>query len=262
MTTLLERGRAGTPLRDIEVIDMHAHLGVRVVAVPDTSPEALVASMDRCGIDVTVVTTSGTASEAYQDRENADVHDACRAHPDRLLGYYRAWPSPRPVSYTEAQRRLTQGFAGLKLHAQLGADYTHPSYEPYLAVANDHRMPVLFHCWGQEAELSAIQEISKRHADASLLVAHTGSANEPGYIALARECANVHLELALSFSPRGLVDRLVEAVGVEKVVWGSDACLFSQGQQLGKVLGARISDEQKIRILGGNARRILDRAQR
>ncbi len=49
--------------------------------------------------------------------------------------------------------------------------------------------------------------------------------------------------------------------GVEKVVWGSDVYCFSQTQQIGKVLGAKIPDKAKSQILSGNARRLLERRQ-
>jgi len=67
-----------------------------------------------------------------------------------------------------------------------------------------------------------------------------------GYVAMANEHANVYLDLAYSRSPRGLVAELVERVGVAKVVWGSDAYFFNQAQQIGKVLGARIADADKM----------------
>ncbi|NIA22257.1 MAG: amidohydrolase family protein [Anaerolineaceae bacterium] len=79
------------------------------------------------------------------------------------------------------------------------------------------------------------------------------------YCRLACDHQNVHLDLCLSLSPRRLVERLVEGAGIERIVWGSDALFINMAHQIGKVLGARLSDEQKRAILGGNARRILKR---
>ena len=59
-------------------------------------------------------------------------------------------------------------------------------------------------------------------------------------------------------SPRGVVRRLVDAVGAERITWGSDMVFFNIAHQLGKVLGADLSAEDQKKILGGNARRILD----
>ena len=50
---------------------------------------------------------------------------------------------------------------------------------------------------------------------------------------------------------------MCEEVPIEKIVWGSDALFINMAQQIGKVLGAEITDNQKKRILSDNARRIL-----
>jgi predicted TIM-barrel fold metal-dependent hydrolase len=55
------------------------------------------------------------------------------------------------------------------------------------------------------------------------------------------------------------VERGVAAIGADKIVWGSDAYCYGLPQQIGKVLGAKISDADKEKILAGNARRILAR---
>jgi predicted TIM-barrel fold metal-dependent hydrolase len=48
------------------------------------------------------------------------------------------------------------------------------------------------------------------------------------------------------------------AQGVEdKLVWGSDAVFMSAPAQLGRVLFARITPEQKAKILSANGRRAL-----
>jgi len=259
MTSLLELGRQGKPITDIEIIDMHAHINVRFGVPGDTGPAAIVKAMERTGVAITLITTSSPVSLQDADRENRSVLEGVRAFPGRLLGYLRPWPVAERVPLEEAATQIAEGYVGVKLYTTCHVTYTHPSYDPYLAVAHEQRRPVLFHTWGQETDLDAIRQVARRYPAASLLVAHAGSCNEPEYIQLARDCENVYLDLTLSYSPRGLVARFLEAVGADRVVWGSDTALFSQAQQLGKVLGARIPDEAKIKILSTNARRILDR---
>jgi hypothetical protein len=41
------------------------------------------------------------------------------------------------------------------------------------------------------------------------------------------------------------------------VIWGSDAIFMGAPQQLGRVLFAQISDDDKTKILGLNAKRAL-----
>ncbi len=259
--TLAELGRQGIALSHIDIVDMHAHIDMPFGVPGDTGPAGIVASMDRMGIAATFISTSAPVSAEDARREIAAVLAGAQAYPGRLLAYLRPWPDLPPVTEQEAEQTFAQGFDGLKLYTDRGVTYTHPSYEPYLAVANRRRLPVLFHTWGGERDLGALRELSACFPEASLIAGHAGSCNEADYIALARDCANVTLDLTLSASPRGLVARFVAAVGAEKIVWGSDCALFSQGQQLGKVLGADIAEEEKRLILGGNARRLLARRE-
>ncbi len=96
---------------------------------------------------------------------------------------------------------------------------------------------------------------------AAVLLAHACCSNESLYFDAVRECPNVHLDLELSKSPRALVERMVANVGADRVVWGSDAYFYAMAGQLGRVLGARLGDDEKRRILSGNAGRILSRCR-
>ena len=44
---------------------------------------------------------------------------------------------------------------------------------------------------------------------------------------------------------------------MDKIVWGTDIVFMSGEQQLGKILFAGISPEDKVKILGANALRIF-----
>ena len=55
----------------------------------------------------------------------------------------------------------------------------------------------------------------------------------------------------------GFTEMAVRELGPERIVYGSDVGGRSFGSQVGKVLGANISDEAKKMILGGNLRRLL-----
>ena len=51
---------------------------------------------------------------------------------------------------------------------------------------------------------------------------------------------------------------MVREVGAERVIWGTDAPMQTHNFQLGCVIGAKITDEEKRLILRDNALRILN----
>lgn len=261
MMSLLERARRGEPLADLDIVDMHGHLGRPRFAVADLSPQSLVSAMDRIGVR-TILCSHMHCLCAGASVANEEVLAATRAYPGRILGYVRLWPTGPEEVRAETEKYLGQGFVGVKLHNVNGFPYTEPAYVPALEMANERRMPVLLHTWGREEELQQAAVLAEQYPDVSLVLAHSGAAGKAAeYCRLARDHQNVYLDLCLSLTPRDLVVRLVEGAGIERIVWGSDALFLNQAQQIGKVLGAHLSDEQKRAILSANARRILKRIQ-
>ncbi len=260
MSELLQQAREGKPL-DIDIVDMHTHLGRSAFAIPDLSPESRIDSMDRLGISVCLC-SSIHAWSPDTDRGNARILEAMEAYPERILGYVVVFPSDPEKVQQSVERWLAKGFTGLKFHDTNGFPYADAAYEPAYAIAHERRLPILLHTWGEESQLTDIRSVAERYGDAAFITAHSGSENEEAYVEIANDLANVYLGLAYSAAPRGLVARLVEAVGAEKLIWGSDSYFYNQAEQLGKVIGADIPDEAKLQILAGNARRLLERVRR
>ena len=92
--------------------------------------------------------------------------------------------------------------------------------------ANERRLPILFHTFGQDHQFAQVDEIARRYPDASILVAHLRTMNEEGYHRIAREHPNVFVDTVGSGAARGLVERAVAAIGANKIVWGSDAYCY------------------------------------
>lgn len=253
-----EAGRLGRPLAGEVLIDAHAHLGHS----PDfpiirSNPEALLASMDRMGIQLTCL-SSIQAIHADAAHGNALVVDAICAFPERFFGYLVVDVGYPEMVAAQLAGGLAAGFRGVKVWsygARPGLPYNHPNYEPVFAFANEHALPVLAHVFG--AELDELEGHIKRFPRVRWLLAHIGSARLEDYMRFAREYPTVFVELCLSSCPRGLVEHLVGAGLEDKIIWGSDAVFLDQASQFGRVLFAQIPVDAKRKILGLNARRAL-----
>jgi len=255
MSTLLEKARAGEPL-GIDLIDMHGHMGRFGFSIPDHSAKSIINAMDVAGIKKFFFSHMDCMTANFNEAHD-EMYETIKKFPSRFYAYISPFPHSKKSVKDEVIKRVAQGFSGVKLHSANGFPYNSEEYDDCYKIADDLCFPMLFHIWGKKDDFNDIREISKKYPNTSILMAHAGAANEAGYIKIAKECKNVYLELAYSVSPRGLVKRLVDAVGAKKIIWGSDCYFFDMHQQLGKVVGARISDEEKILILAENAKRIL-----
>jgi len=246
---LIDYARAGLRL-DIPVFDIHSHIGDLIGEDPPAL-EGQVAQMDRLGIN-TVAVSSVHALVGDIARGNDDVAEAMRRFPGRIVGYCHVSANYPEFLLPEVERCFrNDGFRGIKLY-QVGPEYDDPAYEPIWAFAEERGLPVLAHTWG--GILTGFDRAAEKHPAVPCFAGHAGSgfAYQP-YIDAARRISNLYLDLTYSREHTNMIEHFVAELGAGRIVWGSDAPLFSMSQQLSKVLFARISDEDKRKILYENA---------
>ncbi len=261
MTTLLEKGRLGRSLAEYDIVDMHAHLGRWDVPWNESSADYLVRAMDCAGIRFSVVSSlegAGFRMEAC----NEVMYQALKKYPERLRGYVYVWPGDAGAVRPEVEKRLAQGFVGIKMLILMGFDYTYPGYAPAYEIANERRLPVLLHTYGGQKGLDDVPTLAGRYPDVAFILAHAGAQKIEEHIKIANECPNTYLELCTSTATYRAVETLYESVPLERIVWGADNLPLNVSHQVGKVLGAEIPEEAKLQILSGNARRILARIRK
>jgi uncharacterized protein len=252
-------GQAGTPLSECLVIDVHTHLGPQW-GVPHVAytAESMVASMDRMGIRHAYASSTEEMFGRHS-LGNDYVLEAVRRYPDRLRGYMVLNGGYREAILPEMERCYAAGLRAVKVWSyggRKGVPYDHPNYDLVFGFAHEHGLPLLAHTWGHE--LDELDAAFKRHDRVRWIVAHTGCVDVGKYIHVANTYAHVYLETCLSRCPRGMIERLVAEVPLHKILWGSDQIYMSATQQIGRVLFAQITPEQKRAILGENAARVLE----
>lgn len=260
MTTLLEKGRQGESLAEYEIVDMHAHLMMGPVPWGEDPADHLVRAMDQSGVQTSLVSSlarGGFRMEAC----NELMYEAMQKYPDRLLGYVYVWPGDPEAVRAEVERRLDQGFVGLKMLILMGYDYLCPGYTPAFAIADERRLPVLLHTYGGQAGLDEVPALADRYQDVNFVLAHAGAQQVEHHIRIARQVEHAYLELCTSSATYRAVETLFESVPLERIVWGADDLPLNMSHQLGKVLGAQIPEEAKVQILSGNAQRILSQVR-
>lgn len=256
MTELLHKAREGKPL-DIDIIDMHGHIGRYGFTIPRLDAKSIIDSMDRLNIETTICSHMKCMGQSAEEG-NEVLYNAMQAFPGRIFGYIAIYPFSAAHVKRVVQKWLKAGFTGIKLHNANGLPYTYSDLEFAYQIANQQNLPVLFHTWGDAKEFQEIGEIAEKYRHIPILMAHSGACEKEKYVEFANKHDNVYLDVTFSAAPRGLVQYFVHKVGAHRVVWGSDVYFLNQSQQLGKVIGANISEKEKSLVLYGNARRILD----
>jgi predicted TIM-barrel fold metal-dependent hydrolase len=223
----------------------------------------------RAGIDKQVLLGWGAANS------NDLVGELVERYPDQVIGFARGMRSDPDSPATIERYVVEHGFKGVKLHNEpnLPLDALLASY-PIYAKAAELGIPVLIHGFHEEEGLPAdlheelaggashypvrlIAELGKRYPDTTFIIAHAGMMWDKAFQA-AKPYPNVYMDVS-GFDPeRGIVEKAVETLGAERVVFGSDAPGRIYAAQLAKVLYADISEADRELVLGGNATRLLD----
>jgi predicted TIM-barrel fold metal-dependent hydrolase len=135
--------------------------------------------------------------------------------------------------------------------------------DPIVERAAAMKAAILQHTWlkvtGNEPGESTPQdvvELARRHPGVRIVCGHTGGDWELG-IRMIRASKNIFAELAGSNPTSGVVEMAVRELGADRIIYGSDAFGGSYASQLGKVMGAEISEADRRLILGENLRNML-----
>ncbi|MBI3974002.1 MAG: amidohydrolase family protein [Chloroflexi bacterium] len=193
---------------------------------------------------------------------NQETFDFVRQMKGRAIGLCYVNPRYQESAFAEMEEWIgRRGFVGLKLLT--GVHCNDPLLDPIVDWCAQRRVPICQHTWNKangngpnESTPMMLAELARRHPDATLVMYHTGGDFVYGAKA-ARGLDNVYCDIGGADAVDGVLEHLVEHVGADHVVFGSDLPGRSLTSQLSKVHGARLSDAQKEQILHGNMARIL-----
>jgi predicted TIM-barrel fold metal-dependent hydrolase len=244
----------------LRVIDCHGHLGrfsQTNIAHPDA--ESMLRVMDRVGVEKICLSAFLSIGPDYETG-NDMVAEAVKMHPDRFIGYAVINPNRAEMIERELDRCFDRlGMRAIKLHP---AFHRYPvdgsAYWRVYDYAARRRVPILSHEWGRPQFLDSL---ANQYPEVSFIIAHTGfwdGRSDFPYAEVVNHHENVLIDLAYSNIYQDALERLVDLIGAEKIVFGSDFPLHDLAYQLGRVLFAKLSDEQKGLIAGENMLRVLE----
>jgi predicted TIM-barrel fold metal-dependent hydrolase len=253
--------RKAAPLTGPLVIDSHCHMGpVSSFYVSSHDPEEMLGLADKLGIDILCVSHMAAIGPDYKFG-NDKIAEGVKRFPDRFFGYAVVNPRyPDDVEPELARCFGDLGMKGIKIHATAHGNYPpdEPGYEPVWQYAEKLSVPVLIDV--PEGGYEKLDRVCRKYPMAKILLAHSGGSYKMAdqSIELAKKHRNVYLEITYTPRPYGMIEYLVEMIGAERVLYGSDWAYRDPRSQLGWAGYARIPLSDKKKILGGNMAHILN----
>ena len=245
------------------IIDAHTHMGPNYGAdMPFSSPEDMIAVMDRENIER--IFCSPHCSLHDPGAGNRLLEEVMKQYPGRVMGYYTFNPNYEEM-FLEHLENVTKvpGYIGLKFlptYHRYPLDGEH--FKKALEFANQNRLYVLIHTWGNNDPHNGprhIKMLCEKYPDAYFIMGHSAPGELDGAIEIVKTHQNVYLDLCDIHRHSGIVDKMVQNVGADKVLFGTDMPWYDPNYCLGSVLFSHISDDDKYKIIYGNAKKIAER---
>ena len=252
-----ESALLGSALTGEVVIDAHMHLGrFYNFFIPRADMVAVVASARRIGIQ----RMYGSSIQAIRGDAEAGNAIAVATHkefPDEFFPYIVFKPNYPELAQRTIELAESAGVRQFKIHDD-GNDlpYDHENYFCLYEHANRTQAVILVHTYGKK-HVEPMMKMAAQFPGMKILLGHSGIVEEDIYREAVRRHDNIFLETCCSMAWYGLVERLATMAGADRVLFGTDMPFMSPDQQIGRILFARISDDDKRHILGLNARRVF-----
>lgn len=247
---------------NIPVIDFHAHGGGWRARAFDDDPQRYIEIMDAAGIDKTCIFCIW-----YGDHKRANDLIKERfldAYPERFIGVAFITPHHPEEVLVELDRAFDElEYAYLKTYPDyFGRPSDHPAYFPAYEWANDRGIVVMCHGLypfdpAGTTLMKRYEKLTERFPGIRWVIAHGAQGTSQDHVDVARTFPNVYLETSSSGSPLGGIKYAVDRGLADKILFGTDMPIMDARHQIGKVITLDISENDKRKILGMNAIKLL-----
>jgi len=252
------------------IIDTHIHLGhINQFYFYDVSVSRLLKKMDSLNISLCINSHHESLMLGNIEKGIIESIKAYEESEGRILNYFVYNPLCSTLCLNLMEKYHNRDiFKGIKIHPSNHATYADDIlYEPVWKYAAESGLPIMSHTWAlssyndsqKYAYPPRFEAYVKKYPQVTLICGHSGG-RYYGIIEAARLAAsykNVYLDTAGDVYDYKLIEYLTSTAGADKILFGSDAMWFDPASQLGMILGAGISEEDKEKMLFKNAVRVF-----
>ncbi|MFB0558994.1 MAG: amidohydrolase family protein [Dehalococcoidales bacterium] len=235
--------------------------------------DELIDSMDKAGIDVSVIVNIGWTTHELCVETNDYILESIARYPQRLVGFCSVQPNSYEAAVAEIERCAGGGIRGvgeIRPDMQLFDLRDEMVIESLVKVITKHKLILLAHASepvGHEypgkgsITPDVLYPFIANFPDLTIVCAHWGG-GLPFYALMPevkKAMSNVFFDTAASpllYAPQ-VYTQVIQLVGADKVLFGSDYPLLDQPRLLGEIKALDLPEETKNLILSGNARGLL-----
>jgi len=178
----------------VDFYDAHTHLGENDPDGRKATAQEILSGLDRAGHRRALIFAM-QEPDGYADANRAAI-EAARASEGRLLALARINPHDGDEAVRAAEECMAAGAVGFKLHPRSDAfDLPHPIVERVVAIAHEHRAPVLFHAGRGFPGLGEdVANLARHYPGARLILAHAGISDLGHLGEVAAEAPNLFFD--------------------------------------------------------------------
>lgn len=235
--------------------------------------DELIASMDECGVDISVITNIGWSTHEVCVETNDYILESIARYPNRLVGFGSVQPRALAWAIAEIERCARGGMKGIgemrpdTQSLDLGDDKV---MVPFMEAVHHYKLIVLTHAsepvghdYPGKGSITpdVLYPFITRFPEVTIVCAHWGG-GLPFYALMPevkKALANVYFDTAASpflYRPQ-VYSQVVPLVGVDHILFGSDYPLLSPRRLISEIKSLDLPEATKNLILGGNAQRLL-----
>ena len=236
--------------------------------------DELIESMDKAGIDVSVIVNVGWTTHELCVETNDYILESVARYPRRLIGFCAVQPQSPEAAIAEIERCVKGGIRGIgemRSDMQLFDLGDKETMQPIAEALKEHRLVLLTHAsepvghgYPGKGIITPDQLYSfiTNFPDLTVVCAHWGG-GLPFYALMPevkQAMSNVFFDTAASpflYSPE-VYNQVIRLVGADRILFGSDYPLLAQPRLLQEINSADLSEEAKSLVLADNARRLLN----
>lgn len=282
-------------LKNIEIIDSHVHTfanedvsgkimssfnkiyDIQFANPGDGTIKSVYENMEKGGIDKTVM--ANFAPPKIIDQNNIWTLETAEASDGRLVPLVSFHPEMAGSFAENLDKYISMGAKGIKLHPMAqGFDVRDERMDELYKSCSELNLAILIHCGrvsnartNEFSDYECIVPVIEKYPDIPIILAHMADGNVEHVLEASEKYKNVYFDTSIVITgypeiinvnePSWLDDNevvdIINKIGAEKVIYGSDYPWGSQLHDVTRVMNLNLTVEQKQLIFNRNARKVF-----